>query len=354
MTERAKELLIELTGLYIDSGEPVSSSALSKVLESKGRYIPPSTIRMELGKLEQQGFLVKPHPSGGRIPTTSAYRVYINSFEPIQTDVEANRELMEACRALSGELGRLLDYTGEILATESGYLGFVTSPSLTDAKIGKIMMNLIEEDILLLRLELSDGRIYHHLAKLPIFARNLKLDMLWEFISERLSGRKLDEVSEAEIEALMKRAAERVRGYEYFIIPFNDLINDARLGESPRTILHGAAGLLKAGGEDPVVVARAVEFLDDRARIEQTLNRISEPDKTQVIIGGEFPEENYSVPEGLSLIITSYRVHARARGQMGILGPLRMQYKRNIQLVRSMADLVSKVLISREISSRLT
>ena len=70
-------LLVALTRLYIDSGEPVSSAVLSKALERKGESIPPSTVRVELGQLERDGYLVKPHPSGGIIPTAKAYQAYV-------------------------------------------------------------------------------------------------------------------------------------------------------------------------------------------------------------------------------------------------------------------------------------
>jgi len=352
ISDRAHRLLVALVGLYINSGEPVSSVSLSRRLEESGERIPPSTIRLELGRLESHGFLAKLHPSGGRVPTIQAYRTYVDSLEPSPLGLTLPPKILDAARALSGEIRRLLDYAGGVLAEESGCLGFVTSPSLADGRIARFKFDPIENDVLLLRLELVGGRGYHHLVKLPVPVSSFRLDALAELLTERLSGRRLAEVSEAELAALVRYATEWGRGYELFVHPLHDLITDARLGEGPITVMHGAAGLLKASGEDPDALARAVAFLDDRTNIERTLGAVPGPEEVRVVIGGDGAEAGDPALEGLALIVASYHMHARARGRLGVLGPLRMPYPRHLALVRSVSDLVSRVLISRELAPR--
>jgi heat-inducible transcriptional repressor len=353
LNDRAKGLLIALTDLYIESGEPVSSTSLSRAVEREGEAIPPSTVRLELGRLESEGYFVKPHSSGGRIPTAKAYRTYVANVEPMPPDSKTQQSISEAVRALSGELGRLLDYAGEVLALESGCLGFVTSPSLTDAKIARFRINRLEDDMALLRLELAGGRQYHHLARLPEISRTLRYEALSEFLTSRLAGRRLDEVSEAEIEALVRRTAEMGRGHDVLVHPLHDLITDARLGESPRTVMHGAAGLLKASSDDPDVLARAVEFLDDPELVNRALERIESLRDVNILIGGNGgPATTVPILEGFGLIVATYYLHARASGHLGILGPMRMRYARHVGLVRAVSDLVSRVLIGRELTPR--
>jgi heat-inducible transcriptional repressor len=353
ISDRELNLLVTLTGLYIESGEPVSSATLSKALERHGIAMPPSSVRLELQHLEHDGFIFKPHASGGRIPTSRAYRTYVDSLEPTRPNPKLLRELMDACSALSGELGRLLDYAGQVLASESGCLGFVTSPSLANARIAGFKLNPLEKDVILLRLELSSGREYHHLTKIPALTANFRLDALSELLTERLGGRRLDEVSEAEIEALVRATSGWARGYDVFVHPLHDLITDARLGEGPHTVMHGAAGLLKASGEDPDALARAVEFLDDRGRIERTLGKVAGPDEVRVLIGGDGANAIDPVLDGFAIVVATYHLHARARGRLGILGPMRIEYARNLTLVRAMSDLVSRVLIGRELTPGL-
>jgi len=354
VNDRAHRLLISLVGLYIDSGVPVGSESLSKSLADQGETVPPSTVRLELNRLEQEGFLTKQHRSGGRIPTETAYRAYVDSIAPGITDAELMRRRFDAVRALSGELRRLLEYAGEVLAEESGCLGFATSPSLADARITRFKIDPIEAETLLLRLELASGRSYHHLVKLPVHVRSFRLDALTSLLTDRLSGRTLGDVTESELFAIVNHATEWGKGYDLFIHPLHDLITDARLGEAPITVLHGTAGLLKASGDDPETLARAVEFLDDRRNIERTLGKVPKREGVSVIIGGSGGDEIDPLLEGLSLVVASYHLHSRSRGRLGVLGPIRMPYGRQMALVNSMSDLLSKVLISRELSPRFS
>ena len=352
ISDRGLRLLATLAELFIETGEPVSSGALSGALDATGEHIPPSTVRLELGRLESEGFLTKPHASGGRIPTARAYRTYVDMLDLPEIVSKLPKDVQDACNALSGELGRLLDYAGEVLAKESGCLGFVTSPSLADAKIVGFKLDPLEEEMLLLRLELASGRSYHHLARLPVAARTFRLEALAEVLTDRFKGRKLGEVSETEIAEIVHRAAEWGKGYDLFAHPLHYLITDARLGEGPRTVLHGAAGLLKASGDDAEALARAVEFLENRRKLEKTLGRVPKPEEIRVLIGGDSASADDPNLDGFSLVVASYHHHARARGRLGILGPIRMPYPRHLALVRSVSDLVSRVLISRELSPR--
>jgi len=351
--DRADLLLTALVARYIDTGEPVSSASLSKDLAVGGTRIPPSTIRMELSRLERKGYLVKPHRSGGRMPTASAYRKFVDSINLDDRNHILNPEIQEACRALSGEIRRLLEYAGEVLAEESGCLGFVTSPSLADAQIAKFKLDAVERDVLLLRLELASGRSYHNIARLPVPVAEFRIDLLKNLLSERLSGRRLSDVSDSELAALVNHAAQFGRGYDIFVHPLHDLITSARLGEGPITVMHGAAGLLRASGEDPETLARAVAFLDDRSNVEKAIGAMPDSVGVNVVIGGDYVSslKNREISlDGLALVFASYHIHARARGQLGILGPLRMPYPRQLTLVKSVSDLISRVLISRELS----
>ena len=86
LTERQGKLLNTIVKEYIDSAQPVSSQLLEK------RYdfgICPATIRIEMQKLTDKGFLSQPHTSAGRIPTDRGYRFFVNNlFEKELKDFE--------------------------------------------------------------------------------------------------------------------------------------------------------------------------------------------------------------------------------------------------------------------------
>jgi len=77
MTQRQEQILKLLVESYIQSAEPVSSSWLAQLPDIG---VSSATIRNDLAELEEEGYLVSPHTSAGRIPTDTGYRYYIETF----------------------------------------------------------------------------------------------------------------------------------------------------------------------------------------------------------------------------------------------------------------------------------
>ena len=77
VTERQKEILNRIVADYIDLAQPVSS----EFLEEKHHFgICPATIRIEMQKLTDGGYLIQPHTSAGRVPTDKGYRFFVNNL----------------------------------------------------------------------------------------------------------------------------------------------------------------------------------------------------------------------------------------------------------------------------------
>src|SRR5688572_20895068 len=75
ITPRAGRVLAALVREYIASGEPVASALL---VTAAGLGVSSATVRNILARLEEQGFVLQPHTSAGRIPTDRGYRFYVD------------------------------------------------------------------------------------------------------------------------------------------------------------------------------------------------------------------------------------------------------------------------------------
>lgn len=77
LTERQGKLLDVIVREYVSSAQPVSSQLLEKKYDFG---ISPATIRIEMQKLTDKGFLSQPHTSAGRVPTDKGYRFFVNEL----------------------------------------------------------------------------------------------------------------------------------------------------------------------------------------------------------------------------------------------------------------------------------
>jgi heat-inducible transcriptional repressor len=71
--ERERQVLLVLVDYYIKTGRPVGSNTLK---ELGFTTLSSATIRNYFTRLEDEGFLIQQHASGGRLPTSKALRLY--------------------------------------------------------------------------------------------------------------------------------------------------------------------------------------------------------------------------------------------------------------------------------------
>src|SRR5260370_21385092 len=86
---RNRQILADIVRVYIESGEPVSSRAISKGFEE---LLSTATIRNVMADLEDAGFLYQPHTSAGRGPTAAPYRVFAQEIASQATITPVDRE----------------------------------------------------------------------------------------------------------------------------------------------------------------------------------------------------------------------------------------------------------------------
>ncbi|MDN5275470.1 MAG: hypothetical protein JWN33_119 [Candidatus Saccharibacteria bacterium] len=75
MTERQFQILAAIIEQHAEIAAPIGSVLLAKLFN-----VSSATIRSEMSRLEEMGYIVQPHTSAGRIPTDTGYRYYVNSL----------------------------------------------------------------------------------------------------------------------------------------------------------------------------------------------------------------------------------------------------------------------------------
>lgn len=75
MTERQSLFLQQIIESYSQSAEPVASGYLAK-----HSNVSSATIRNDMAVLEDEGYIVQPHTSAGRIPSVKGYQYYLEHF----------------------------------------------------------------------------------------------------------------------------------------------------------------------------------------------------------------------------------------------------------------------------------
>ena len=88
LDDRKATILRAVVEEYIHSAQPVGSG---HVAAAPGIEVSPATVRNDMAVLEQEGYLVQPHTSAGRIPTDKGYRLFVDRLGGVRPLSAAER-----------------------------------------------------------------------------------------------------------------------------------------------------------------------------------------------------------------------------------------------------------------------
>lgn len=159
LTQRQIQILKSLIEEYINTAEPVGSETLEK---KHNLSASPATIRNEMVRLTQLGYLKKPHTSAGRIPTPEGMKFYVKQLMKekelsVAEEVSVKEKvwdfrgreqkfLKELTKALAEKTKTLAVATtdeGELFA--SGSANILDMPEFFDIDITKSLLSTIDE-----------------------------------------------------------------------------------------------------------------------------------------------------------------------------------------------------------------
>ena len=160
LTDRQQALLKAIVEEYIENAEPVGS----EIIERKHNLgVSPATIRIEMSKLTDMGYLRQPHTSAGRAPTSMGMKFYISELMkektlPITAEVsikekmwhqryKQERLIKEAVLALASRcdmLGLALDNEGQLYY--AGASNILNWPEFYDIDVTRFVLGLFDEN----------------------------------------------------------------------------------------------------------------------------------------------------------------------------------------------------------------
>src|SRR6266700_4026851 len=117
--------------------------------------------------LEEQGYIVQPHTSAGRIPTDKGYRLFVDRLSAIKPFSAAERRAIETFLAGAYDLDDVVMRTVRLLAQLTRQVAVVQYPSLTKSAIRHVELVPLTDRRLLLVLITNTGRVEQRTVDLP-------------------------------------------------------------------------------------------------------------------------------------------------------------------------------------------
>lgn len=159
LTSRQIQILRAVVDEYLKTAEPVGSDTIDK---KYNLGVSPATIRNEMVYLSEQGYLKQPHTSAGRIPTSTALKLYVKELMSKKdltvadevsvkermwdTKDDLDKLLQEATRVLADRTKSIgIAFTNDKHAYHAGYSYLLGYPELTSVDVTRTILSLLEE-----------------------------------------------------------------------------------------------------------------------------------------------------------------------------------------------------------------
>lgn len=341
LDERSREIFRRIVEGYLDSGEPVGSRNISKLLS---RTLSPASVRNVMADLEDAGLIYAPHTSAGRLPTDQGLRFFVDALLEIGDLGDDERRRIEAEIAASGRAPeQVLTEASQMLSGLSRGAGVVLAHS-NDLRLKHIEFVWLEPTKGLVVLVGEDGSVENRLIDLPLGLPPSALQEASNYLNTHIRGRTLAE-ARAELERLaVERQAELDQLTNRVVETGLATWAGATEGRPQQLIVRGRANLLDdlRATEDLERIRLLFDDLERNKGLVELLGDAERGDGVRIFIGSESKLFSLS---GSSLVVSPYRdKDQRVVGVLGVIGPTRLNYGRIVPMVDYTAKLVSRLL----------
>lgn len=333
-TDRKMQVLQAIVDDYVSTNEPVGSKAL---IERHKFSVSSATLRNDMADLERMGYIEKPHTSAGRIPSDKGYREYVNSLMKVDTlTLEEKNEIENRISDSVDNFRSILKNASMTLSETTGLVSLVMTPRLADSSLKQLKILMIEPGKALLVMVLSAGVVKDKVVRIPNFITPEQLMQIANSVEKTLNGKPLEEISLITLATSVKDTdipeslLNQVIYETYTAIKQADQLDVYLEGEHKMLSLPDfqeltrARDLLGTLSHDGVVAGYVNE-----------IGRENDSDSYMIRIGQEITLEGL---EDCSFITTTYKFGDTISGNIGVIGPKRMDYSKvisQIDFVRS-------------------
>ncbi len=321
LDDRRSVVLKALIEEYIRTGEPVSSQS---VLDLSGLDVSSATVRNDLSQLESYGFVIQPHTSSGRVPTHHGYRFYVDHLAPTRLRQGTRKQIDAFFQQVHSQISEVLRDTSTFVSELTTYPTVVVGPTTTSDVVKDVRLVPLGGSVVLAIAVAESGRVYQEFVDTGVAPDEVTLEAAEQLVTAAFQGKTLDDpeherLAASDLPAMVKRV----------IAPVSSQL--AGSTSTTREVYVGGSSQMASLWSDLTMVQHLLEMLDEEAALIDLVSDGTEG--LHVRMGPEFGDES-----DLAVVTTTYETPSGSRGRMGVIGPMRMDYRRTIRVVESVSE----------------
>ena len=338
--EREREILTAIVETFIATGEPVGSRTLAR---ANREGLSPATIRNVMSDLADSGYLEQPHTSAGRVPSTDAYRYYVEQLTgKARLSHDDENIIQESFHGVS-DVQEFMERTSPVLSLISHNVGVAVAIGGPKNALEHVYFSRLGDQKVLAVLVTRSGLVRDRVLRLDISQADL--DAAARFLNENFRGWTMDAMRSE----LARRLEQERSEYDRLMTSIEQLYKQGALAAddgAQMVYVEGAANLV-AGEQDRQRLQELLKTLEEKQKIVGLLGAYldAKQEAVRVVIG---LDQTLPSMRNFVLIGAPARVGSEVMGSLAVIGPTRIDYEHTMTAVSYIARLFDKILNESE------
>lgn len=337
VTDRGLQVLRAIVTDYVDSHEPVGSRA---IVDRHSFGVSAATIRNDMAALEDEELIAQTHTSSGRVPTDKGYRAFVDHLANVRPLSPAQRTAIESFIASPADLDDLLTRTVRLLTQLTGQVALVQYPSFARATVTHVQLVALDLARVLVIIVTDTGRVSQRLTVLDPAVDTTVLDDVLARVQPLVVGRPVAEAADLIVTANSGEApvtsSDRTRAT--IMTAIAEELDEFRQN---RLVMAGSATLARREDDFRGSIHPLLEAIEEQVTL---LRLMSEMAADESGLATSIGRENDAFGLGEASIVASEYDAAIGQARVGLMGPTRMDYPRNLAAARAVARYLTRVL----------
>jgi heat-inducible transcriptional repressor len=338
--EREREILTAIVETFIATGDPVGSRTLAR---SNREGLSPATIRNVMADLADAGYLEQPHTSAGRVPSSEAYRYYVEQLTgKASLSQEDQGIIKDSLRGIT-DVQEFMERTSHVLSLISHNVGITVAVGGPKNALEHVYFSRLGDQKVLAVLVTRSGLVRDRVLRLDLPQDDL--DAAARFINENFRGWTM----EAMRTELARRLEQERSEYDRLMKSVEQLYRQGALtaDETAQVVFVEGASNLVTGEQDRQRLQELLQTLEEKQKIVELLGAYldAKQEAVRVVIG---LDEALPSMRNFVLIGAPARVGDDVMGSLAVIGPTRIDYQHTMTAVSYIARLFDKILNESE------
>ncbi|KKB76199.1 heat-inducible transcription repressor [Devosia limi DSM 17137] len=343
LNTRSQDIFKKIVQRYLDTGMPVGSRDLSRMLEVG---LSPASVRNVMADLEDLGLIAAPHTSAGRAPTQEGLRFFVDAMLEVGAVDERERQQIAnniEGQARQGQVEDLLTEASQLLSGLSQGAGVVIA-----AKADMVMRHIefvrLDANRAMAILVGEDGQVENRILALPAGLTASTLQQASNYLAHHVIGRTIAEARKVLAAQRAEQRAELDELTQKLVDAGIATLSQPSASSQPTVIVRGRANLINdtMASDDLMRMRQLFDELESKDGLIDLLGDAEKAQGVRIFIGSE--NKLFSL-SGSSVILSPYKdANDKVVGVLGVIGPTRLNYARIVPVVDYTANVITAMM----------